>query len=74
MTTSIIWDLSIDYAIRSYTFLISSTFFTLSMLYFIYYLSYTYSVILNVSIMYYEYIALYCIVYIGIVAHVKYIS
>ena len=74
MTTSIIWDLSIDYTIRSYTFLISSTFFTLSMLYFIYYLSYTYSVILNVSIMYYEYIALYCIVYIGIVAHVKYIS
>ena len=38
-------------------------------------LSYTYFVILIVDIMYYVYtILLYCIVYIGIVTHVKYIS
>ena len=39
-------------------------------------MSYTYFVILIVNIMYYAqlYTILYCIVYIGIVTHVKYIS
>ena len=58
-------------AIKAYIFNIFST---LLILYLIYYLSYTYFAILIVNIMYYVYTILYCIVYIGIVTHVKYIS
>ena len=59
-------------AIRAYTFLISYFLYIINIIFD--FLFAIYIVILIVNIMYYVYSILYCIVYIGIVTHVKYIS
>ena len=57
---------------RAYTFLISYFLYIINIIFD--YLFALYFDILIVNIMYYVYTLLYCIVYIGIVTHVKYIS